>query len=75
MGAVLAAFAIMPKALTLVLSVPGPVLGAYIAVLMAILFAVGLKLLLTDGFDHRKGLIVGLYFWTGLGFQYDLIFP
>lgn len=75
MGAVLAAFAIMPKALTLVLSVPGPVLGAYIAVLMAILFAVGLKLLLTDGFDHRKGLIVGLSFWTGLGFQYDLIFP
>jgi len=75
MGAVLAAFAFMPKALTLVLSVPGAVLGAYIAVLMAILFAVGLKLLLTDGFDHRKGLIVGLSFWIGLGFQYDLIFP
>ncbi len=75
MGAVLAAFAFMPKALTLILSVPGAVLGAYIAVLMAILFAVGLKLLLTDGFDHRKGLIVGLSFWIGLGFQYDLIFP
>lgn len=75
MGAALAAFAVMPKALTLVLSVPGAVLGAYIAVLMAILFAVGLKLLLTDGFDHRKGLIVGLSFWIGLGFQYDLIFP
>ena len=75
MGAVLAAFAFMPKALNLILSVPGAVLGAYIAVLMAILFAVGLKLLLTDGFDHRKGLIVGLSFWIGLGFQYDLIFP
>ena len=75
MGAGLAAFAFMPKALALILSVPGAVLGAYIAVLMAILFAVGLKLLLTDGFDHRKGLIVGLSFWIGLGFQYDLIFP
>ena len=75
MGAVLVAFAFMPKALTLILSVPGAVLGAFIAVLMAILFAVGLKLLLTDGFDHRKGLIVGLSFWIGLGFQYDLIFP
>ena len=50
-------------------------LAAYIAVLMAVLFAVGLKLLLNEGFDQKKGLIVGLSFWTGLGFEYDLIFP
>lgn len=75
MGGLLAALAFVPKALALVLSIPGAVLGAYIAVLMAILFAVGLKLLVTDEFDHRKGLIVGVSFWIGLGFQYDLIFP
>jgi xanthine/uracil permease len=75
LGIWLAAFAFAPKALALIVSVPGPVLAAYIAVLLAILFAVGLKLLLNDGFDQRKGLIVGLSFWTGLGFEYDLIFP
>lgn len=75
LGLWLAAFAFAPKALALIVSVPGPVLAAYIAVLLAILFAVGLKLLLNDGFDQRKGLIVGLSFWTGLGFEYDLIFP
>lgn len=75
LGGLLAALAFVPKALALILSIPGAVLGAYIAVLMAVLFAVGLKLLLSDGFDHRKGLVVGVSFWLGLGFQYDLIFP
>ena len=75
LGICLAAFAFAPKALALIISLPGPVLAAYIAVLMAVLFAVGLKLLLNEGFDQRQGLIVGLSFWTGLGFEYDLIFP
>ncbi len=75
MGIVLAAFAFMPKALAVILSVPGAVLGAFIAVLVALLFGVGLKLLATDGFDHRKSLIVGAAFWAGLGFEFDLIFP
>ena len=75
LGIWLAAFAFAPKALALIISLPGPVLAAYIAVLMAVLFAVGLKLLLNEGFDQKKGLIVGLSFWTGLGFEYDLIFP
>ena len=75
LGIWLVALAFVPKALALIVSVPGPVLAAYIGVLMAMLFAVGLKLLLNEGFDPRKGLIVGLSFWTGLGFEYDLIFP
>ena len=75
LGLWLAAFAFVPKALALIVSLPGPVLAAYIAVLMAILFAVGLRVLLNDGFDQRTGLIVGLSFWTGIGFEYDLIFP
>ena len=75
LGIWLAAFAFAPKALALIIALPGPVLAAYIAVLMAVLFAVGLKLLLNEGFDQKKGLIVGLSFWTGLGFEYDLIFP
>ena len=75
LGIWLAGFAFVPKALALIISVPGPVLAAYIGVLLAILFALGLKVLLNDGFDHRTGLVVGLSFWTGLGFQYDLIFP
>ena len=28
-----------------------------------------------DGLDYRKGLIVGVAFWIGVGFQSDLVFP
>ena len=67
--------ALFPKALAVVLAVPGPVAAGYLAVLMALLFLVGLNILIQDGIDHRKGLIAGIAFWVGLGFQSGMIFP
>ena len=39
------------------------------------LFVLGMKIVVQDGIDYRKGLIVGVSFWAGVGFQNGLIFP
>ena len=59
----------------MVLAIPGPVVAAYLTVLIAMLFLIGVKVVLQDGLDYRKGLVVGVAFWVGVGFQYDMIFP
>ena len=74
-GVVFVAVAFLPKALAVVLAIPGPVVAAYLAVLQATLFVVGMKVIVQDGIDSRKGLIVGLSFWVGVGFQHGAIFP
>ena len=74
-GAIFVFLAFFPKALAVVLAIPGPVVGGYLAVLMAMLFLVGIRVLLQDGLDYRKGLIAGIAFWIGLGFENDMIFP
>lgn len=74
-GAIFVVLALFPKALAVVLAIPGPVVGGYLAVLMAMLFLVGIRVLLQDGLDYRKGLIAGIAFWIGLGFEMELIFP
>ena len=74
-GAVFVALAFLPKALALALAIPDPVLGAYLAVMMVMLFLVGMKISAQDGIDLRKGLIVGIGFSIGVGFQAGLVFP
>lgn len=74
-GCALMVLALSPKALTLMLATPGPVVAASVTVLLATLFISGIKIVTRDGIDDRKGLIVGLSFWIGTGVQYDLIFP
>ena len=74
-GAIFILLAFLPKALAVVLAIPGPVVAGYLAVLMAMLFLVGIKVLLQDGIDYRKGLIAGVAFWIGVGFQNGMIFP
>ena len=74
-GALFVLLAFLPKALAVVLAIPSPVVGAYLGVLMAMLFLIGLKVLIQDGLDYRKGLIAGIAFWIGVGFQSGMIFP
>ncbi|MCE2492725.1 MAG: hypothetical protein J4F40_08970 [Alphaproteobacteria bacterium] len=47
-GAIFILLAFLPKALAVVLAIPGPVVAGYLAVLMAMLFLVGIKVLLQD---------------------------
>ncbi len=74
LGLVIIAIAFLPKFLALVLAIPGPVVAAYLTVLLAMLFALGMKIVVQDGINYRKALIVGVAFWLGVGFQNDLIF-
>ena len=74
-GAAFTAFAFVPKAFAVVLAIPDPVFAGYLAVLLAMLFAIGLKIVLQGGLDYRNGIVVGLAFLTGVSFQYGLILP
>ena len=74
-GATFVAFAFLPKAFAAVLAIPDPVFAGYLAVLLAMLFAIGLKIVLQGGLDYRAGIVVGIAFLTGTSFQYGLILP
>ena len=74
-GAVFLAAAFLPKVLAAILAIPGPVAAAYVTVLLAMLFVVGMRVVVQDGLDYRKGLVAGFSFWIGVGFQHGLIFP
>ena len=68
-GAIFVALAFFPKATAVLLAIPNPVVGAYILILIAILFVLGLEMVAQDGIDYRKATIVGVSFWVGAGFQ------
>ena len=74
-GAVMIVLAFLPKALAVVLAVPGPVYAAYLVVLLALIFVRGMAEVVQGGIDHHKGLIAGLGFWAGVGCQNGMIFP
>ena len=74
-GVVFIVMAFLPKALALILAIPGPVAAAYITVLIAMLFVVGMRIVVQDGIDHRNSLIAGVSFWIGVGLQSGVIFP
>ena len=75
LGVIFIVLAFSPKFLALILAIPGPVAAAYIAVLLSMLFVLGMKLVVQEGLDYRQGLIAGVSFWIGVGFQNNLIFP
>ena len=75
LGAVFIGIAFLPKALAVVLAIPGPVTAAFITITMATIFIIGMKIVVQDGADYRKGLIVGVAFWIGTGFESGVIFP
>lgn len=74
-GAAFVAFAFLPKAFAAVLAVPDPVFAGYLAVLLAMLFAIGMKIVMQDGLGFREGMVVGIAFLAGVSFQQGLIFP
>ena len=74
-GVVFSALAFLPKALAVILAIPAPVVAAYATVLLAMLFVVGMKVVLHEELDYRTGLVVGVSFWAGVGFQNGAVFP
>ncbi len=74
LGLIFIALAFLPKVAALILAIPSPVVAAYVMVLMGMLFVQGMKIVMQDGLDYRKGVVVGISFWLGAGFQNQDIF-
>ena len=75
LGAAFIVLAFVPKALAVILAIPGPVITAFVGVTMATIFIIGMRVIIQDGIDYRKGLTAGVSFWIGVGFQNEAIFP
>ena len=73
-GVVFMVMALLPKFLALVLAIPDAVVAGYATVLISLLFVVGMRIVAEEAADYRKGLIAGVSFWLGVGFQNNLIF-
>ena len=74
-GVIFIVLAFLPKLVAAIIAIPGPVAAAFIVIIVALIFVFGMEILLHDGLDYRKSLVVGVAFWIGLGFQLDWIFP
>ena len=74
-GIVLVALAFVPKIGALILSIPPPVLGAYIMVIFGVTFAQGMRIVFREGANRQNALVAGLAFWIGVGIQFQAIFP
>ena len=66
---VLVVLALLPKPMALLLTIPNAVTGAYMLMIMGLLFVEGLRTLSQDGLDPRKVLIVGISLAVGVGLQ------
>lgn len=73
-GVTFVVLAFFPKVAALLIAIPAPVAAAYITVLVVLLFVQGMRIVINDGMDHRKAIVVGLAFWIGAGFQSGWIF-
>ncbi len=73
-GVLLLALAFFPKISAVILSIPEPVVGAYLIVLILLLFMHGVRMVARDGLTYEKGFIVGMGFWLGVGFQQKALF-
>ena len=67
--------AVFPKVAALFLAIPPPVVGAFGMALIGILFGLGMHMVVKDGMNLQKAVIVGLSFWVGTGFQARAIYP
>lgn len=74
-GGIFLVAAFLPKLQAIIVSLPPPVVGAYLLIVLGLLFVVGLQMVARSGLDYRTGLIVGISMWVGIGFQYKFIFP
>ena len=74
-GVILVGISLLPKAVEFLAAIPSPVLVGFLIVILGLMFVEGMRIVFQDGLDARKAAIVGVSFWIGMGFQYNLIFP
>jgi NCS2 family nucleobase:cation symporter-2/xanthine permease XanP len=59
--------ALFPKFGAILLTIPGPVMGAYLIMALGIILVGGMQTVFRDGLDAQKSLVVGLAVSVGLG--------
>ena len=74
-GVAFFALALLPKALAMILAIPVGVMAAAILVTMVMFFMVGMREVVLNAPNVRTGLISGIAFWTGIAFEFDMVFP
>ena len=73
-GILIIVFSFFPKVTAVILAILNPVVAGYLIVLISLLFVVGTRIVVRDGLDSRKSIVVGVAFWLGVGFQNRQIF-
>lgn len=73
-GVIMILLAFFPKITAVILSIPKPVVGSYILVLILLLFVHGVRMVASEGLSYENGVIMGMGFWLGTGFQQKAIF-
>lgn len=73
-GGALLALAFLPKLTAFLLTLPSPVMAAYLVTAIALLFVSGVRTVVQDGLDAQKALVVGLSFSLGMGIDNQTIF-
>ena len=69
MGIIVIALALLPKIVALLLTIPRPVTGALLMIIMGLLFVEGVRAVLQGGLNQQKALIVGLSLSIAVGLQ------
>ena len=73
-GAVLVVLALFPKLPAVLLTIPTPVMGAYILMAIGLIFVEGIRTVVQSGLDAQKALVVAIAFSLGAGLENQTIF-
>ena len=73
-GVIFLILALFPKVTGLLLTIPNPIMGAFLLVAIGILFFEGIRTVSRSGLNYQDALIVGLSFSIGVGLQHQNIF-
>ncbi len=69
MGALLVVAALLPKVVALLLTIPRPVSGALLMVIMGLLFVEGMRAVMREGLNRQRAAIVGTSLAIAVGLQ------
>lgn len=73
-GGSLIVLALFPKLPAVLLTIPTPVMGAYLLLAIGLLFMEGVRTLVQAGLDYHKIIVVGISFSLGAGMEQQTIF-
>lgn len=73
-GVIFLILALFPKVTGLLLTIPNPIMGAFLLVAIGILFFEGIRTVSRSGLGYQDALVVGLSFAIGVGLQHQNIF-